>query len=76
MYGWSTWHGLAFLVGPTLGPGAALGAAALVLAASLAVHVALRHARFAAARAWARRSAILEVAFGWLLRVAGALRPR
>jgi len=60
VYGWSTHEGLLQQLGPTLAPGRALLAAALVLAVSFAAHhaivLALRGGREATAWAWRRRS--------------------
>jgi uncharacterized membrane protein len=54
VYGWSTVHGLAGRIGPTLGPWEALGIAAAVLGASLAAARLLAAARGASARALRR----------------------
>lgn len=76
VYGWSTYQGLASTVGPTLGIGVALGAAALVFAASLALLVAFRRVRGLAGAAWARRGDARDAAAAWVGRISGALRPR
>lgn len=54
VYGWSTRPGLVQRVGPTLGLAEGLAAGALVLAASLALHLALVTARDLAVRALER----------------------
>lgn len=63
VWGWSTWHGLALRIGPSLSAWNAVLVAAVVLAASFGLHLALKHARGAGAAGLRRvRSALGGVA--------------
>lgn len=59
VWGWSTWQGLALRVGPSLSAWGAAVAAALVLGASFALHLAFRRARRAGAAGLRRVRAAL-----------------